>query len=37
MSLRDLARELEMSGPGVGYAVETGELIAHENNYQLKE
>jgi hypothetical protein len=35
MSLRDLARELEMSGPGIGYAVERGELLAHENNYQL--
>ena len=25
------------SGPGVGYAVERGELIARENNYQLIE
>jgi putative transposase len=35
--LRDLAKKLGMSGPGVGYAVERGELIAQENNYQLIE
>ncbi len=35
MSLRELARRLEMSAPGVGYAVERGETIAHENGYKL--
>jgi hypothetical protein len=37
MSLTDLARELEMSTPGVGFAVERGEVIAHDNKYQLME
>ena len=35
MSLIDLARELEMSIPGVGYAVEKGETIIQDNKYQL--
>jgi chromosomal replication initiation ATPase DnaA len=35
MSLTDLARELEMSIPGVGYAVEKGESIVQDNKYQL--
>ncbi len=35
MSLTDLARHLGISGPGVGYAVERGEAIARDNNYQL--
>ena len=35
MSLTDLARELEMSIPGVGYAVEKGETIVQDNKYQL--
>lgn len=35
MSLKDLARRLEMSAPGVGYAVERGEAVAHENGYKL--
>ena len=35
MSLTDLARELDMSTPGVGFAVERGEAIAHNNKYQL--
>jgi hypothetical protein len=35
MSLADLARELEMSIPGIGYTVERGETIAHDNKYQL--
>jgi len=35
MPLRELARELEMSGPGVGFAVERGEAIARENRYHL--
>jgi hypothetical protein len=34
MSLTDLARELEMSIPGVGYAVEKGETIVQDNKYQ---
>ncbi|MCK4487009.1 MAG: hypothetical protein KAU38_09635 [Desulfobacterales bacterium] len=37
MSLRELARRLEMSAPGVGFAVERGEAIAHENGYELIE
>ena len=35
MSLRDLARKFEMSAAGIGYAVERGESIARENQYQL--
>jgi len=35
MSLTDLARALEMSIPGVGYAVERGEAIVQDNKYQL--
>lgn len=37
MSQRELARRLEMSGPGVGFAVERGAAIARENNYSLLE
>jgi hypothetical protein len=37
MSLRELARRLEMSPPGVGYAVERWEAIAHENGDTLIE
>jgi hypothetical protein len=37
MSLRELARQLKMSGPGVGFAVERGEAIANENGYELIE
>lgn len=36
-SLTQLARRLGLSVPGVGYAVQRGELIARENNYQLLE
>jgi len=35
MSLRELARGLEMSLPAVGYAVERGQTIARENEYHL--
>ncbi len=35
MSLTDLARELEMGIPGVGYAVEKGETIVQDNKYQI--
>jgi len=35
MSLTDLARYLGISVPGVGYAVERGEAIARDSNYQL--
>ena len=35
MSLRELAQDLEMSAPGVGFAVERGEAIAHRNGYKL--
>ncbi len=37
MSLRELAGRLEISGPGIGYAVERGEAIVHENDYKLIE
>jgi len=37
MSLTDLARDLEMSIPGVGFAVERCEAIADDNRYQLME
>jgi REP element-mobilizing transposase RayT len=37
VSLRELAARLEMSAPGVGFAVERGEAIAHENGYTLIE
>jgi len=37
MSLIDLARHLEMSVPGVGFAVEKGEPIAHDKKYKLME
>ena len=37
MLLTDLARHLEMSVTGVGFAVERGEVIAHEKKYQLME
>ena len=35
MSLTHLAKRLHMTEPGVGYAVQRGENIATENNYQL--
>ncbi len=35
MSLRELAGRLEMSAPGVGYAVERGKAIAQKNAYKL--
>ena len=34
-ALTDLAKRLNMSGPGVGYAVNRGERIAKRHNYQL--
>ena len=37
MSLRKLARRLEMSPPGVGFSVERGEVIARENGLKLIE
>jgi hypothetical protein len=37
MSLRELARRLEMSPPAVGYSVERGEAIAREKGIQLIE
>ena len=37
MSLRELARLLEISPPAVGYSVERGEAIARENGYRLTE
>jgi len=35
ISLRDLARQLEISPPAVGYCVERGEVIAREKGYRL--
>jgi chromosomal replication initiation ATPase DnaA len=35
ISCTDLAKQLEMSQPGVGYAVNRGENIAKEHNYKL--
>ncbi|MCF8144793.1 MAG: hypothetical protein K9N21_12825 [Deltaproteobacteria bacterium] len=35
MSLRELARRLKLSPPAVGFSVERGEAIAHENGYRL--
>jgi len=35
MSLRELARRLEMSPPAVGFSVERGERIAHEGGHRL--
>ncbi len=37
ISLRELARRLEISSPGVGFLVERGEAIARENRYHLVE
>lgn len=37
ISLRDLARRLDISSPAVGYSVERGEGIAHEKGHQLIE
>ena len=37
VSLRELAKRLEMSPPGVGFSVEKGETIACENGLQLIE
>jgi putative transposase len=34
-SLAELARRLEMSPAGAGYAVHRGEVIAREDSYQL--
>ena len=35
ISCTDLAKQLEMTQPGVGYAVNRGEKIAKEHKYQL--
>jgi putative transposase len=35
ISLRELAKRLEISSPGIGYSVERGETIARENRYRL--
>jgi REP element-mobilizing transposase RayT len=35
MPLTDIARRLDMTAPGVGYAVQRGESIALHGNYQL--
>ena len=34
LSLRELSRRLGLSGPGVGYAVERGEVIAQQDGYK---
>jgi len=35
ISFTDLARHLQSSAPGVGYAVDRGRAMAQKNNYQL--
>jgi REP element-mobilizing transposase RayT len=35
ISLRELSRQLGLSPPAIGYAVERGEVIARENGYRL--
>ena len=35
MSIRQVAKRLEMSPPGVGFSVERGKAIAGENGYRL--
>lgn len=35
VSLREVARRLKISSPGVGYSVERGEAIARDNGYHL--
>ena len=35
VGFKSLAKQLEMTQPGVGYAVSRGEKIAKENKYQL--
>ena len=37
LSLTELARHLEMTVPGIGYAVRRGEKIARENHYRLEQ
>jgi putative transposase len=37
MSIRSLAKQLGMSGPGVGYAVERGATLIRENKFALTE
>ena len=37
ISLRELAKRLELSPPAVGYSVERGEAIARQNGYRLLE
>jgi hypothetical protein len=37
MSLRELAGQIEISPPAVGYCVERGEAVARENGYRLIE
>jgi putative transposase len=37
ISLRELAKRLELSPPAVGYSVERGEAIAHQKGYRLLE
>jgi hypothetical protein len=37
MSLRELAKRLEMTAPGVRFSVERGEVIARENGLKLIE
>lgn len=37
MTLRELARQLDMSPPAIGRAVEKGEILARENGYRILE
>ena len=32
---RELARKLDMTSPAIGYSVERGKAIAHDNGYDL--
>jgi len=36
LSLTELARHLEMTVPGIGYAVRRGEKIVRENHYRFE-
>ena len=37
MSIRQVAKRLEMSPPGVGFSLKRGQAIAHENEYRLND
>ena len=35
ISIKEVAKRLEMSSPGMGFLVERGQAIGHENEYHL--